>query len=202
MIEGCKLCVSNAEKHYKSAIALGIIKEYGIGNSHLILACEESIKAFVIYSKFVMDDERDISDFFSDHKEKHELAKSGYSIFKHEAIESKRMRDELTEYLKEHSGEDEEKVKELAQFLLSKRKEEKIMNETNETKRKEKEWWEQQNQRKNIGFYVDFDGKRWISPNKITKQMFLESKERVNHILDVVYSCKDISMEVYKSKKQ
>ncbi len=78
--EGINLCIANAQDLLRSANLTRASGYRGVANSLFILSCEESIKAFVLYNKFLFDDDRNITPMFRLHKEKHEVAKQGYTL--------------------------------------------------------------------------------------------------------------------------
>jgi len=84
LLNGIRLTIDNASKLFHAANALKAVKYFGIANSLYILSCEESIKAFALYNKFIIDDDRDISQYFKQHSKKLELLKQGYHFISSE----------------------------------------------------------------------------------------------------------------------
>jgi len=154
---GFEIILMNANIHFDSAKILAKQKYFGLAISHLILASEEAIKAiFFLRKKLFPDQEVDISGIFSSHKMKHETAIEIADLVKNFQVD---LRKTMIEDLKNRPDVDM-KVK-----LLIEKENELVNNKFNElTAEKILNWWNQADNLKQKGFYVDYINNCWTSP--------------------------------------
>lgn len=61
----------------------------------------------------------------------------------------------------------------------------------------ESKWWEQTNQKKNEGLYVDFKNGEWEDPGNITSEQFEYSFNYIRFLLEYLESYHSIPSEFY-----
>lgn len=167
LLEGAKLCVSNANNLFESALKISELKNYGIANSLLILSVEECIKAYILTAGFFgVELPFDIKPFFTNHKTKHQQAAEIQPII-NMMFEVKDMIDSL-----------------LAQkgsmfnfaLILSIFSAFSLLKNHEGNERKFTAWWKKANIKKNLGFYVDYQNSKWTSPANIS-ETFKETRQ-------------------------
>ena len=200
MIQGCKYCFKNADHLFESALILEKQTKYGPATSLMILAVEEAIKGFAIYNKFIKAEKFNVKLFFTNHTHKHGVIGAGHKLFKHKIIEASKIRKEFEQYMHENPNADIKETQQLAMRLYYLRKKEAIQKECKETEDAEKRWWQDQNQMKMEGFYVDFKDEQWRSPLEINKHTFNETKKRVEIVIISLRDCRELSMNDYGKK--
>lgn len=186
--QGYTLALENTLAHFQAAELIAEKNNYGIANSHLILASEEAIKAYMCYSKFYEPEMliKDFEKYFRNHKSKHNAIKD-LSFFKNFMFEIMKV---ITKPMKQLAKEknwdfnDEEflaKRKEGVQNLI------KWLGTIPDIDHNE-QWWNEANTNKNKGFYVDVinNSNKWQFPNQITKEDYEKSHKIVSEIIELV----------------
>jgi len=203
-LEGAKLANRNALAHFRAAKYLAAHVNYGIANSHLILAAEEAIKAFVLCRKYAGDKITDdkFKPFFLNHTYKHGFLKRSLRKIDpmHKistALISAMSTDKALERLEKEKGIRMTK----REFLKLARKRFNLIDGEKEHK-EIADWLDNANDMKNSGFYVGLPRRanKWLLPNAVTEEQFNESLRIVTHIIDYyvgpwvsLYSTKIIS---------
>ena len=187
---GYELAILNANNHIKVAELTSKEICYGIANSHLVLAAEEAIKAYMIFTR-AYDPTFEIKDFdkfFENHKHKHHaISELSYQhVFWTKILEIST--NPFYELLKkdDFSTDDvinakDKGVDNLIEWL-----------ETIPEIDHDEQWWNEANNNKNRGFYINKNNNTWQSPNDITEQQYNESYKIVRSIVDIVNKLKSI----------
>ena len=179
-LEGAKQSIKNALELKKSAELLAKQKIWGVANSLLILAAEEGIKAFVLYTKFSTPsykfEEALIQYLFVDHKVKHEFAKKSFLSLSNGFIS-------FLQTIVSLLGKDKSNFK--AEFM--KHYEEAEKNKLNEKEvNKIKVFWEQADNNKNKGLYIDFNNNNWLNPqDSINEKIYKNTLMNANSIISI-----------------
>jgi len=150
-IKGFILLSENANDHFDTAKSLAKKGKYGLAVSHLVLSAEESIKAMYFAMQFFDTDIDNITlkELFSAHKAKHRKIQIGNKIIK----------EIITEFLDEVSKGDKDIKEDFKEIKTSiKASNYKIFNEANNIKNK--------------GFYVDYINNNFFSPNQIKEEEY------------------------------
>lgn len=186
--EGGEECFDNALIHFDAAKLLSEKEMYGLACSHLVLAAEESSKAYILYIKTVTEISllEDLKKFFRNHKDKQDLLLT-FSVLSN--ILEKTL-EEVFEWQLEY---DEKQLTEVELAQLCKEQEVRVkktmarmeehFGDGSETDMLVK-WWQQANNLKNSGFYVDINNSTWKSPKNLSKRQFRKSHNIVKTILD------------------
>lgn len=214
-LNGYRLAIENAKKHFE--IAELIVKNgisFGIANSHLILASEETVKAGMLFSLH-HDPEMKVDDFdeyFSNHKHKHKTIISIEFMFSFMddiiKMVSKPARDRYNAkggYLnaEEYKKSMDEGIENLITHL------DKILIGVNGIKTNE-EWWQQANAKKNLGFYVHLNKSslKWETPATVSEVEYQNVKKIVENLmkdfvsLEEIFSQKEVQDAYAKFKEQ
>ena len=214
-LKGYRLAVENAKKHFE--IAELIVKNgisFGIANSHLILASEETIKAGMLFSLHY-DPEMKVDDFeeyFSNHKHKHKTIISIEFMFSFMddimKMASKPARDRYNakgDYL--NAQEYKESLDEGIESLITHL--DKVLSGVSGIKTNE-EWWKQANTKKNQGFYVHLNkgSLNWETPAGVSEKEYQNAKKIVENLmkdfisLEEIFSQKEVQDAYAKFKEQ
>lgn len=195
--EGINEIIENAERLTEAGLLLFKAGHYGPANSMFILSCEEAVKAFALYNKYLMDDDRDISTVFKSHREKLSILKAGYHLMK---AETTAMALSFQQAFREHpqgrnapSEEIERRVAELHPNMYLK-----ALKEDNS---KDDEWWDRADTMKQQGFYVGYKEGRWLKPQSITKEQVADTGRRATSVVSHMYGYKDVKDSIFKSQK-
>lgn len=187
LLLGLKLCAKNAERHFDSALTLSDKNYYGIANSHLILSAEEAVKGLLFLIKILhKKDFVDIEPIYKDHKQKHYVAKGIYDSWKHlmdsyaEAIMT------ALQNIDKLYDKDLETVARATTQLVEENLKYRMTFNNDEERKRIKKWWNKANDKKNQGFYIDYNNKKWILSGDLTESEFLESKEIVGKIISPI----------------
>lgn len=164
--------IKNAKIHKQTAESTAVYENYGIAVSHLILSTEELIKGLLLYTQGLGLDVRNISGihlFFTDHIIKHRLAtlvSTFYPILQLFMGIIYKMRDKL------HNPDLEVEYTENENALLNRdeTKMEAIFSDISEMM----DWWDEANENKNKGFYVDYS-KMLETPMQVTKLEYTQA---------------------------
>jgi AbiV family abortive infection protein len=194
---GYKLAVESAEAHLKSAKILAKKINYGMGNSHLILAAEEGIKAYMIFVRH-FDPSVKVEEFdkyFRLHKFKHKnIAEMMHWLrFFNTVVEviASPMKEKLKGKKENLTAKDIKTARKAAiNALISWLKG--IPEIDNDG-----EWWENADRFKMKGFYVDMDRKTksWISPKEITEAQYKRSLAIVEEFLERIFMLENASVD-------
>ena len=175
LIVGLDNCYIISNQHFQAAKELASKELYGIANSHLILGAEEAFKSLLFFMRLENDSpDIKIDYLFKDHNQRHKVIKEHYAAFK-----------SFTDiYLSTFIETGKKKFRHLLdssdlEQSLEKRK--KFFEEFGETRINE--WWNNANQKKNQGFYIDFRDNNWIKPTQITEEDYLDSYNLVSELI-------------------
>jgi AbiV family abortive infection protein len=184
LIVGIKETYKNAYELYTSGIRLSFEQRYGVANSLLILSVEECIKCLVLVAIFCnvqLPPEIDINRLLASHKNKHREGKKMQSYIK--AIY--RIKDAISIFLNNEKSPFHKLVGVALVSVLA----------TIESKfgsENQNSWWDDADNLKQKGFYVDFCNHKWNLPSAIDQttyretlnivKPFVESLSNVNHI--------------------
>jgi AbiV family abortive infection protein len=194
-LNGIRLTIENASKLFHAANTLKAAKYFGIANSLYILSCEESIKAFALYNKFIIDDDRDISQYFKQHSKKLELLKQGYHFISSETKAMKESFDIATQKLGTIDIEKiENEAKRIHEGVFQR-----YLNDNSDIE-KVNQWWKRQNDTKQKGLYVGFENGEWNSPYSITESDVNVTGEIALNILGHILQYKDLDINLFKTK--
>lgn len=184
LIKGYRLCSENSQKHYNAAIHLAQNNFYGIANSHLILAAEEAVKGFLFLIRcFVNDEDWEVEEIFKDHANKHRVAREAYISWKHLLDSLSDSMQTLFQNIGKLFGQDKDTIYRVSTQIVSDNLKRRMDNDNKEELKKEKKWWNKANQKKNRGFYVDYQNKKWKLPEDISQSEYLESKQIVEKMI-------------------
>lgn len=189
--EGCKLAFDNAMHHFEIANISRDIS-LGIANSHLILASEEAIKSLYLFQvsrNTELFNIETFSSYLQSHKFKHKENIKHSKFMKlldllGEDIEG------VMDYLETISGEamTEDDKKKLQEEWWEKLKTwyKGVPARIDERMKSNYSWWNEANNRKNLGFYVDFNSptNKWIGPFNVTSEQFSKSLEIVSELIE------------------
>jgi len=189
-IEGIKLCIENAQTLFKFGNHARIEGNFGLANSLFILSCEEAIKAFSIYNAITIGDGRDISSIFRNHKYKLAILKEGYELI---SSETKAMDKSFKQAKKELPKAGNEEIEKRANELYKKYYNELLEKITEKEIESNREWWDKANMNKQNGFYVGFDGGKWVSPATFSEREVNVTAQKALLILGHVLRYKDIN---------
>ena len=186
---GSKLAIENAERHYRCAIQLHEIDEFGIAQSHLVLCVEEAIKSvFLFYKGLGIPIRQNIlNDLLNKHKLRHEIGGGLYFIISLMMW----MFNTILIAVKDTKGKTNQEIQ-----LVRKQTINKIINNLRKSAESDSDkievnrvilppmrWWKEADEKKKAGFYVDFWKGNWYSPNMITKEKYLQSLEIANNVI-------------------
>lgn len=189
--EGFELAVANAKNHV--AIAELIVKNklgYGVAASHLILAAEEAIKAWLTFFKYFDPDikVKDYDKLFKDHGIKHEriINVERYRAFILKLVKFTQAALKQIENKPPAEEEAEGAVMgffmDFFQLLID-------IGEGNTQLEYNKEWWAQANTNRNNGFYVGLNegNAKWHNPGSVKKSDYIKAKTIVSELLDELF---------------
>ena len=175
------LALENAERHLRCATHLSKIKEFGVAQSHLILSVEEAIKAlFLCFKGLGMPiRQKKLNNLLTKHKPRHEIGTLLYIIFTMAIwfINTIKTANEKAEHKTEQEALQirNQTFQKIIVDLQKSASSDNSMTEINRLVLPLKEWWETAGQKKEVGFYVDFQYGKWSSPNLIKKHDYLQS---------------------------
>jgi len=208
--EGFDLAINNANDHFNAAELIAKDISYGIANSHLILAAEEAVKAYMIFVR-AYEPEREITNydkFFGDHKHKHKaLAEISFSmILFQQSIDI--ISKPLLEYM---ASEEDDDTDDIDGFIKARNKGFDDLITWLKTMPKienNKQWWNDANKDKNDGFYVGNVDSKWRTPKNVTLKDYQKSHKIVKEILEAINRLKEFEtnpmmqtiMKEYKEK--
>jgi AbiV family abortive infection protein len=173
-VEGSELALLNAGRLYKCSKLLGFFKFYGPANSLAILSAEESLKSIIIVSKmlgFLSQSEEEVYRFFRDHKIKHS---AGWWLglfndtFDQSGVDFRGFNNASAE-------ERSTAVRKVYKTQID------VINDR--IKNSKTDWWNNANNKKNDGLYVNLDGNPWSTPNSISKVQLKESQSEAHRVL-------------------
>ncbi len=182
--KGFDFIMINAKQHFRAAEILSEQGLFGIANSHLILSSEEAVKAYTVFANYY-DPELEIPDFnkyFSDHKHKHKAISdmSFFIVF---------MREIYNLILEPAKSIIDKKKDKLTKDDLIAAKNDGVNNlikwlKTIPKIEHNEEWWNNANNTKNKGFYVNFYDQKWQTPSEICKDDYNKSYLIVKEVID------------------
>ena len=194
--EGINHCIHNAESLLKSGAVVRDAGYLGIANSLFILSCEESIKAFALFHKFLVDDQRDVTPMFRDHKEKHEVAKQGYHLMSSEVKAMDRSFKEAISALPNASREElETEASKRYPAIL------KTIEKDQSSVESDMAWWDMQNHQKNQGLYVGW-ANGWTTPSQTTEKIVRETTEKAIMLLGHIAQYRDVELTSFRSVRR
>jgi AbiV family abortive infection protein len=186
-LAGAEVTVDNAKTLLQSAKTLAEVGQYGPASSLIVLAGEEAFKAMTLlirYKGLEIDDEMERwrTKMLSQHQPRHDVGTW--------MVLMKRLIDATVagmEAYTEHYEENEEKAKEARMKVMTDRANQLLDDENEEVQQLQKEidWWQNADELKQQGFYVDYGSQGWSSPNDLTQEDFIESKQVVEEAIDL-----------------
>ncbi len=189
---GSKLALENSERHYRCAVHLNEVDEFGVASSHLILSIEEAIKALFLCLKAlgIPVRQKSLNDFLSKHKPRHKVGAGFYLMFSL----TKWMFDSIQDAFEKVANKTDQEVtkarNEVYQKILndleSAVKSDNLEIELNSILLPALKWWEKADERKKAGFYVDFLEGGWASPSLIKKEDYLQSLEIAQKVIRII----------------
>jgi len=194
--KGYKLTIENAFNHLEVAYSIESIS-LGIASSHLILAAEEAVKAFLLFQlgfdKDFHKEAQDFDKYFSNHKFKHKIIRDiellGNLMATSQEIRLKPFEGiepgtVSAEYLQEKNNEG---VQNLIKWLNN------LNNGTEELDINE-DWWKQADSNKNRGLYVNLLKKsgNWDGPFLVKESFYQKSKKIVTLFISKVVALEEV----------
>lgn len=176
--EGAKLAIENAERHLEAAELLATRKLFGPAQSHLILSGEESIKALMLMYKSMglVVNQEILNNILSHHIPRHIWA---IVILLMKDLLSEDGINNFISLLESPSiSTPEGRIPEADEFLISLGKESiKVLEEEsyNENFNHILKFWTSAEQKKQQGFYLDYENKGWSTPIEITEEDYQDS---------------------------
>jgi AbiV family abortive infection protein len=185
------LAIENSERHYRCAIHLKEKGEFGLAVSHLVLSVEEAIKAYFLYLRGLGIPIRPkaLNDFLMRHTPRHQVGSGLYLAF---SI-GKWISDTLQAGYEESKNKSDQEILKLRDRTYRKifdNLKEAASNNSNGTELEHilsstMKWWEDANEKKESGFYVDYLNGYWSSPNLIKEEDYQQSLEIAENILQI-----------------
>jgi AbiV family abortive infection protein len=177
IFKGIQMCRENANDQFELALQSAKTRNKGLANSLLILAAEECIKCFVLLSVFFgIQLEFEIKPIFSKHYLKHVRGKELNGVVRSLSM--------IFGFL---SSKKTEKGEALLEFLQS------LFGGSDDTK-----WWEDANDAKNLGLYVDLKNHRFRNPSEISEANYNASEKIVGRFIRSTDKVKSLNAEDYK----
>lgn len=195
--EGLNTIIDNAENLLNSGSLLLISGQYGLANSVFILSCEEAIKAFAVYNKLLVDDDRDIRKVFKSHKEKLTILKAGYHLMKSETLAMKESFDQAFSESPQGKRTPDKEIEKRATELHP----EKYREALSKTDAKDDTWWDSADESKQQGFYVGYKDGKWQNPKTITRKQAKETGERALFVVNHITIYRNVDVKKFKSVK-
>lgn len=198
LIKGSDLALQNAVKLIESADLLTSRYMFGHANSLVILGVEEGIKSFVLYlyAIFSPKQEKLLCEVFTKHKAKHEvwafieMLNTMISMF----IAVGQLYKDLEEQ-KVVKTEDcgSLSINEATSILKQ------WADETANPLQEIKEWYLKANNKKNVGFYVDYIDQKWVNPLDLCEEDYLLSKKHAKKLISNLEELKKINQSEFTS---
>lgn len=169
---GSKLALQNARRHLRAASALGKMRYYGFASAHVVLAIEELAKAWVLAlcGMGVKIPPEMMTEILIKHAPRHAITFGFLYVFmiQHVVLRiSKRVqqRHRVKGYPPELRDEwAAELTREFESLSSRSPKTEPVLAVW--------QWIRDANDLKNRGLYVDFDGAKWVNPQRISARSF------------------------------
>lgn len=188
--KGSKLSLENAKNHFEAGDILAEKGKYGLATSHVILSAEEIAKSFFLLGRYWMPDYEDYNykKLFYDHKPKQFIASLasffGLMLEKGNPFPFP-IGDILFNELPDLNEEEIEHLVDTKQDRAQKaigwlKAQLKPGSETEQVSN----WWEEVNNRKNAGFYVNFEKEQWTTPNLFTKEDYKRAYNYVSGMIE------------------
>jgi AbiV family abortive infection protein len=157
--EGANLALTNARRHMRVAEVLGAERLFGPASTHVVLALEELAKSWVLtFIVIGVDVPKSLrSDVMKKHTTRHSLAFG--TLF------SKAIRSLVFSAIARSHRSGDGSLKQMKKELKKEARSSRFTATL--------EWIIDANDLKNRGLYVDFDGKKWSHPGRISKKSFL-----------------------------
>ncbi|CCH02002.1 hypothetical protein FAES_4001 [Fibrella aestuarina BUZ 2] len=204
LLAGTRLCAANARTHSECADHIATLGHYGVAASHLVLAAEEAIKAFVFFAKlFDLPLPHKVDVYFAQHEPRHAAARDLYGFFcdllASQAEYQTAVRQasltfaaqQLAQGLPTDAELDEAQLGhdlmahigvELSRLLLARE-----ARRDPDQEQLDRKWWNNANGLKNKGFYVDYyENKGWQLPRQVAEADYKDSRQRVDNVLRVI----------------
>ncbi len=175
---GALLALANARRHLRAAEILGANRLYGPGSSHIILAMEELAKAQVLTLILTgIDVPNEMRrEILRNHGIRHNVT---YGLLLSQVVRSVAL-NALTRTSRS-GGQSLEK--QLEKELKKAMKVQKSPSSSAGLNFEGLEWITKANDIKKQGFYVDFDGEKWVHPGTISKRTFVFGYKIVERLL-------------------
>jgi AbiV family abortive infection protein len=185
--KGFRLTYENAHRLYKSAETLETNKEYSaISNSLMILAAEEAIKAYIIFTQHFFPEKatQDFNKFFEDHKHKLNAIRK-IAVFRQIfQIFNEHLCDPIIENFDKSPEELAEIKSDGIENIV------KCLNiEADSSKTymaTQNKWWQHAQTMKESGLYVGYNNGNWATPLSIKKEHYAKTKKYVSEFMECV----------------
>lgn len=189
--DGYKLALDNSKALVKVSKKSADLEEYGIACSLNILAAEEAIKAVVILTKhyFPFVSSKDFKEIFKSHKKKHQgiMLLTFLTKYLIDHIYDKYQTDKhLFDFVEQLPEEESKQLKKKYEYFYKSIEFAKTNKEKSERFDKAIKWWNQANDDKNKGFYVDLVNKKWHNPRNIEKSKFIAESSYVADLIEYI----------------
>lgn len=171
LYEGFKHCCESAEAHVSCAETMEKAKHFGLANSHLILGVEEAIKGLLILNRLLRVDIpiKSIEPYFKYHQEKHKQGKNmTFDMENHGVVV------DFPLILTTMVGYFSKKLNK-ADLL-------KLGIDFAFIRPIDEAWWKEANDKKNAGFYVDYNNGKWKPPTYISADDYMQSKQQTKRL--------------------
>lgn len=205
-LEGYRFMIEHAQSLIKSAELLADNKLFGLATSVMIIAAEETVKAYFTFGKYADPDSVTEDEFENSFK---------YHSFKFKNIKGMKEWGEYFKVLFEEfympilllsEGTSKAKTKKIRQVAFNKAIERLKDSTRKENVNKEKEWWNRAQTIKETGLYVNKTATGWILPSKIAEKDYKETKRYVLEFYEVVEASKlyliDANIEILKKVRE
>jgi len=188
--------LDNANKHIESSSLIACSGQYGMAISHLILSTEETVKGLLLYLQSIKVEIRNVPGmylYFTDHTIRHQLAMQinlMYGIIKPFMELALSMKDCL------HQPDKKISLKETTLVVMSQyeKKADAYVKELEEMF----DWWEDTNEMKNKGLYVDYTT-RLETPMQIEEAKYLKSSKLIldfeNKVFEIISYLEKLNKE-------
>jgi AbiV family abortive infection protein len=165
---GLELSSENAKDVLSLARYAAKAKKFGSAASLAVLACEEAAKALGLATRALNASPENLKlrKYFSDHKHKHGAGAA--MLAGAEVVHA--FVTEISAVAADPTVPDDKKSSVLVERLVRRADEELSGKRTTfETLRK---WYEQADSVKKRGFYVDWSGRKWLTPRDVTEEAY------------------------------
>lgn len=185
--KGAEFSLSNAKKHFKSAEILAENKLFGPAQSHLVLGGEAAIKSIMLSLRGVGLGVKQgtLKEILSQHTPRHNWAIVFLLMNELLGDEGKQ---ELTNLIENAPQDHFGKIPVVDKFIISLGKESvKVIEQDNykESFNPIMYWWATAELKKQKGFYIDYDDKKWSTPDEVSVDDYNFSHTQASKVIDI-----------------